>query len=65
MVCLRTRMPVSIIPNEQLRRDLLTSEFVRTTLSQNTKDILNILTGRLLENEQDGEPVIMRDEEKI
>ena len=29
----------------------------------NTEDLLNILTGRLSENEQDGEPVILGDDE--
>ena len=29
----------------------------------NTQDIVNILTGSILENEQDGEPVIVRDTE--
>ena len=31
----------------------------------NTQDILNILTGSILENEQDGEPVILCDEERF
>ena len=30
----------------------------------NTQDILNIVTGNLLENEQDGEPVILHDQSK-
>ena len=29
------------------------------------QDSLNILTGSLLENEQDGDPVMMRDEEQL
>ena len=31
----------------------------------NTQDILNILSGSLLENEQEGEPVIMLDGEQF
>ena len=38
------------------------SRSVETSFS-NTQDILNILTGSLLENEQDGEPVTFRNEQ--
>ena len=34
-------------------------------LFSNTQDILNILTGSLLQNEQGGEPAVVRDEERF
>ena len=61
MVYFRTRTHVGIIPDEQTSRDLhqrLSEPFLLEHAG-----ILNILTGSHLEDEQDGDTVIMRDEQ--
>ena len=63
MVYFRTGLHVGIIPNEQISRYTCISGCQNYSFS-NTQDILNILTGSFLENEWDGEPAILRDEER-
>ena len=58
VVYLRTGLHVGISPHEQISRDLH-----QNYSFSNTQETLKILTGSTLENEQDGEPVVLHDEE--
>ena len=49
----------------QTSRSVETCKSCQNFSFSNTQDILNILTGNLLDNEQDGEPALMRDEEQF
>ena len=52
-----------IIPHEQISGDL--HQRFSELCNLNTQEILNILTRSLLDHEQDGEPVVLRDEERF
>ena len=53
----------SILANEQISGEL--HQRLSELFSSHTQDMLNILTGSLLQTEQHGEPVVVHDEEKF